>query len=69
MAGPASAGHTFGMDIKDTAATPEDRSEAPHKLADYIERVPGFDERDETIRLLNEALSLALTELDLADAA
>jgi hypothetical protein len=69
MAGDPVSVHNRGM--KETQAalpTPDDAAKR-RKSARISELETQIDERDETIRLLNEALSRALDELDLPRAA
>jgi hypothetical protein len=64
MAAPTGSLHNLRMNASDCAPTPADPAET-----EIVELRAKLDERDETIRLLNEALSLALDDLRLDEAA
>ena len=61
--------HNSHMNASDTTPTIDAPDDQPAKPPAAVEREAESDERDETIRLLNEALSRALDELQLEQAA
>jgi len=69
MAGDPARVHNRGMkETQDALPTPDD-APTRRKSTRISEPEEQIDERDETIRLLNEALSRALDELELPRAA
>ena len=60
MAARAMSSHNYAMNENETDAPKPRRRENNERITELGRTI---DERDETIRLLNEALSLALDEL------
>ena len=60
MAGGRMSGHNQSMDANPNDAPKPRRREKNERIDEFTRAI---DERDETIRLLNEALSRALDEL------